>query len=288
MRIGIGSDFLEYIPDYDTRFARLKELGFDAIDFNMCNTKMPWYQDVKEMERHCAEAKAAAEKYGLEIFQMHGPWPTDDSTPESREIVWDWMRRSIYGCHLLGCKHMVVHPQMPYRYLGIPEDPEVAKQITVDMLRFLLPDCQKYGVILCLENMPFRRQRISTTDRIVEVVKEIDSPWLQICFDTGHSPVMYENVPESIHLCAPWLKVFHIHDNKYDDEHSFPFFGRLDWTAIAKAIAQIGYDGVLNFEVRRATAKMAPALREAYITAGVASVKQLQKMVEDAQKEVAG
>ena len=30
MRIGIGSDFLEYIPDYDTRFARLKELGFDA------------------------------------------------------------------------------------------------------------------------------------------------------------------------------------------------------------------------------------------------------------------
>ena len=135
--------------------------------------------------------------------------------------------------------------------------------------------------------MPFRRQRISTTDRIVEVVKEIDSPWLQICFDTGHSPVMYENVPESIHLCAPWLKVFHIHDNWYDDEHSFPFFGHLDWTAIAKAIAQIGYDGVLNFEVRRATAKMGPALREAYITAGVASVKQLQKMVEDAQKEVA-
>ena len=287
MRIGIGSDFLEYIPDYDTRFARLKELGFDAIDFNMCNTQMPWYQDVKEMERHCAEAKAAAAKHGLEIFQMHGPWPTDDTTPESREIVWDHMRRSIYGCHLLGCKHMVVHPQMPYRYLGIPEDPEVAKQITIDMLKFLLPDCEKYGVILCLENMPFRRQRISTTDRIVEVVKEIDSPWLQICFDTGHSPVMYENVPESIRLCAPWLKVFHIHDNKYDDEHSFPFFGKLDWNPIVKAIAEIGYDGVLNFEVRRATAKLPEAVREAYIEAGVASVRQIKKMVKDAQKEVA-
>ena len=288
MRIGIGSDFLEYIPDLDTRFARLKELGFDAIDFNLCNTNQPWYRDQKEMERFCAAAKAAAAKYGLEIFQIHGPWPTDDTTPESREVVWDYMRRSIYACHLLGCKYMVVHPQMPSGRVKTVEDPEVAKRITIDMLKFLLPDCEKYGVILCLENMPFRRQRISTTDRIVEVVKEINSPWLGICFDTGHSLVVYENAPDSIRLCAPWLKVLHIHDNKYDDEHSFPFFGKLDWDAITKTIAQIGYDGVLNFEVRHITNKMGSALREACIAAGVASVKQVQKMVEDAQKEVAG
>lgn len=73
MRIGIGSDFFDYIPDYDTRFAKLKELGFDAVDFNLCKTDTPWYRDEKEMEKYCAEVRAAAEKHGLEIFQMHGP-----------------------------------------------------------------------------------------------------------------------------------------------------------------------------------------------------------------------
>ncbi len=284
MRIGIGSDFLEYIPDYDTRFARLKELGFDAIDFNLCNTNQPWYQDEKEMERYCADARAAAEKHGLDIFQMHGPWPTDDTTPESREVVWDYMRRSIYACHLLGSKYMIVHPQMPFGRVKTVEDPEVAKKITIDMLKFLLPDCEKYGVILCLENMPFRRQRISTTDRIVEVVRQINSPWLQICFDTGHSHVMYENIGESVRLCEHYLKTLHIHDNLCDDEHDFPFTCAIDWTAFAEALAESGYAGVLNFELRRITDKQSPALREALAQTAVASARQLNDLVESYKK----
>lgn len=284
MRIGVGSDLLDYIPDYDTRFARMKELGFDAIDFNLCNTNQPWYRDEKEMERYCGEARAAAEKHGLEIFQMHGPWPTDDTTPESREVAWDYARRSVYACHLLGCKYMVIHPQMPFGRVKTVEDPEVAKAITIDMLRFLLPDCEKYGVILCLENMPFRRQRISTTDRIVEVVREINSPWLQICFDTGHSHVMYENIGDSVRLCAPYLKTLHIHDNWFDDEHDFPFTCAIDWPAFAEALAEIGYAGVLNLELRRITDKQSPALREALALTAIASARQLNDLVESYKK----
>ena len=284
MRIGIGSDFLKYIPDLDTRFAKVKALGFDTVDFNLSKTDAPWYQDAKEMERYCAEAREAAAKHGLEIFQIHGPWPTDDTTPESREVVREHMRRSIYGCHLLGCQYMIVHPQMPFGRGRTVEDPEVAKASTIEMLKSLLPDCEKYGVILCLENMPFRRQRISTTDRIVEVVKEIDSPWLQICFDTGHSMVMYEDIGESVRLAGPWIKTLHIHDNvKYDDEHSFPFtsMGKIDWPAFAKALVDIGYEGVLNLEVRHATEKMSPGLRDAFVEAVTESAKQLRQLVED-------
>lgn len=194
------------------------------------------------------------------------------------------MCRSIYACHLLGCKYMVLHPQMPFGRGKTVEDPEVAKALTIDMLKFLLPDCEKYGVILCLENMPFRRQRISTTDRIVEVVKEINSPYLGICFDTGHSYVMYEDIGQSVRLTAPYLKVLHVHDNFYDDEHNFPFMCAIDWHAFVKALVEIGYDGVLNLEVRRATEKLSSGLRDAFIQTAVESVKQLNRMIEDYKK----
>ena len=284
MKLSIGSSFLEIIPDFDARFAKLKALGFDAVDFNLSLTDAPCYRDVAQMETLCAEVRAAAEKHGLEIFQVHGPWPTDDKTPESRAVVWDYMRRAIYGCHLLGSRYLIIHPQMPYGTIKTVEDPEVAKAITVDMLRFLLPDCEKYGVVLCLENMPFRRQRISTTDRIVEVVREINSPYLQICFDTGHCHVMYEDIGESVRLAGPYIKTLHIHDNWYDDEHSLPFTCAIDWPAFAKALIEIGYDGTLNLEVRKVFPKMSPGLQEAYIRMTVESAKQLRQLIEDTKK----
>ncbi len=236
------------------------------------------------MERYCAEAREAAAKYGLEIFQMHGPWPTDDTTPESREVVRDHMRRSIYACHLLGCQYMIVHPQMPFGRGRTVEDPEVAKAITIEMLKSLLPDCEKYGVVLCLENMPFRRQRISTTDRIVEVVKQIDSPYLQICFDTGHSHKIREDIAESVRLAAPYLKTLHVHDNWFNDEHYFPFLGATDWNAFAKALAESGYEGTLNLEVWKISETMSPGLREAYIKLAAESIKQLNQLIESYKK----
>lgn len=285
MKLGIGSSFLEsYIPEFDARFAKMKALGFDSVDFNLCRTSAPYYQDVAEMETFCAEVRAAAEKNNLEIFQVHGPWPTDDKTPESRAVVWENMRKAIYGCHLLGSKYLIIHPQMPLGHRPAEDNPEVAKAITVEMLKFLLPDCEKYGVVLCLENMPFRRQWISTTDRIVEVVKEIDSPYLQICFDTGHCHVMYEDIGESVRLAGPWIKTLHVHDNWYDDEHSLPFTCAIDWPAFAKALVEIGYQGVLNLEVRFVTPKMSPALQEAYIQMTVESAKQLNELIENTAK----
>ena len=84
MKLSIGSRFLDHIEDMDARFARLKELGFDAMDFNLWQLHQPCYESVEKMEAYCKQARAAAEKNGIEIYQTHGPWPTDDTTPESR------------------------------------------------------------------------------------------------------------------------------------------------------------------------------------------------------------
>lgn len=227
----------------------LKELGYDTADVQLADTKQPWYHDTAEMERLCASVRAAADEADIELFQMHGPWPTDDTTEESRVQAWDYFHRAVYACHLLGAKYMILHPQMPYGWGG-QEDPDVAEALTVALLRDLLPDCAKYGVIVCLENMPFLKQRISTMDRIAAAVAQVDSPLVGICLDTGHVNVFEgHNLGDAVRIAAPYLRTVHVHDNDgKGDRHMLPYLGTCDWDSFTTALAEIGFDGSLSFE----------------------------------------
>ena len=41
----------------------------------------------------------------------------------------------------------------------------------------------------------------------------------------------------------------HVHDNFGDtDAHTLPYYGKVDWESVMKALADIGYNGDLNYE----------------------------------------
>ena len=41
----------------------------------------------------------------------------------------------------------------------------------------------------------------------------------------------------------------HVHDNFGEtDSHTLPFYGKVDWESVMKALAEIGYKGDLNYE----------------------------------------
>ena len=284
MKIGIVSGATGYLPTWDERFARLRALGYETVDHGLSDIKQPWYTDDTALQTHCAQVRAAAEKHGLEISQVHGPWPTDDTTAEGRAEGWRCMHRAVYACHLLGAKHLVIHPQMPFGWDG-GEDEDAAEQMTVDLLCELVPDCETYGVTVCLENMPFKKQRISAMNYIVRAVEKVGSPLVGICLDTGHCHYLKDDIAENIRLAAPYLKVLHIHDNRQEaDSHLLPLQGSLDWTAFARALAESGFDGSLSLETGSANAaKMSPAVIAAHETFVAAVVKQLRDMVEEAR-----
>lgn len=281
MKIGISGDSLYYLPTIGEKFALVKELGYDAVDFDLSDTNQPYYKDDVLLAEFCKEVCSASEKYGIEIFQIHGPWPTDDTTEESRKEVWKYMHRAVYACHLMNSKYVVIHPQMPYGWYEEP-DSDYAESVTLDLIRDLLPDCEKYGVIVCLENMPFRNQRISPMKNIVAAVEKVNSPFVGICFDTGHCNFLHDDIAENICLATPYLKVLHVHDNRADaDSHDLPFFGTIDWNVFAKALAESGYDGVLSFEtIGLRYGAGSEALVSAYnkLTAEIA--KELARMIE--------
>ena len=147
------------------------------------------------------------------------------------------------------------------------EEPELAKKLTVDLMCDLLPDCEKYGVTICLENMPFRGHRISTMERIVEVLQIVNSPMAGICFDTGHSLVFDHDLGDMARLAAPYLKCLHVHDNDGTrDGHKLPYSseGKGNWAHFVQALSEIGYHGVLSLECMGDIPDVPLALRKSY------------------------
>ena len=135
MKFGSCSDvFRRSYPTADEAYARMNELGFSAADVSLADTASPLYADAREMEKWCRTERESAERNGIKIFQVHGRWPTDDTTEQSRAQVWEYMHRAVYGCHLLGAEYLVVHPQMPYGW-GKEDDADFSEQLTSDLLR---------------------------------------------------------------------------------------------------------------------------------------------------------
>ena len=250
MKIGINSGSFSYLNTIEAQYGRIAALGYDAVDQDLADTGAPCYRSDGAMKEHCLRIRRAAEETGLEIAQVHGPWTTDDKTPENRARTLIHMLRAVYGCHVMGSRYLIIHPQMPYGW-GREEDPEFAYRLTVDLMKALMPDCEKYGVTICLENMPFRKHRISTMDRIVEVLRMVNHPMAGICFDTGHSLMFGHDLGDMARMAAPYLKCLHVHDNDGErDAHQLPYYegGQGNWDNFVTALAEIGYNGVLNLE----------------------------------------
>jgi len=284
MRTGIQTNPFAYLGSYDAQYARIRDLGYDAADVSISDIGAKIYRDTAAMEKHCKEVREAAARNGVEIFQVHGPWPTDDKTEESRKIVWECMHRAVYGTYLFGAKYLVIHPQMPYGW-GSEEDADFSEKLTVELLRELMPDCEKYGVVLCLENMPMKAHRISVMKKIVEAVEQVDSGNIGICLDTGHSNVFAEDLGDVVRCAAPYLKVLHVHDNGGGwDEHLLPYLGSCNWDSFTKALAEVGYDGVMSLETGGPVSKNMPdAIRDQAERLTYMTAKYLADRVEAAR-----
>ncbi|MBQ9717025.1 MAG: hypothetical protein IJV76_03460, partial [Clostridia bacterium] len=109
MKTGNTSGPFAYLP-LEQMYVRMREVGYDAVDQDLANTKAAYYRDAAAMEAHCRTVRAAAEAAGIEIAQVHGPWPTDDTTAENRAKTLEDMRLAVYGCHCLGAPYLIIHP----------------------------------------------------------------------------------------------------------------------------------------------------------------------------------
>ncbi len=119
MKIGIS--FSPYGNSYGRygieKFAKLKQHGYDAVDYNLADTDSELYRlNKQELEAKIQAEKVATKAAGITISQVHRPWhwpPTDD-TEENRQERLEKTKRAVLISSLLGCQHLVIHPIMPF------------------------------------------------------------------------------------------------------------------------------------------------------------------------------
>ncbi len=274
-KIGVQSTGSIIQGDIEAGYRRIKEAGFDCVDFNFdeylhctmvergeINAVLD--RPVEEVWEDFKMHKRAAAECGLIFEQMHAPFPLrQKGADEVNAKMLRITKNCIDICARMGGRYLVVHPVT----LAYACSKKEEHDFNMEMYQELIPMAKKCGI--CLENM-FIDQKAHLTEGacsdFVEAAAWIDElngiageEIFGFCFDVGHANILGKNLYQSVLALGGRLKILHIHDNDgVSDLHTMPYtFARswnpaaTDWEGFLRGLREIKYEGVINFETFR-------------------------------------
>lgn len=220
-----------------TRLARLGYSSLDlAIDYCAQNRACPFTTD--GWEDWAKSLRWLAEQNDVEYTHAHAP----GNVTSRGECVF----RSFELCRILGTKYMVVHPYHKRADDTIIDDDDEFVELNVKALPPLLEAAEKNGVILLAENLLWGSGiRVSA---VSQLISEVNSPYLGLCYDTGHANARGHHYRELIGLKHVPMSL-HVQDNfGSHDDHLLPGDGIIDWKGFWDTLRTLNYQGELVLE----------------------------------------
>ena len=212
-----------------------------------------------------AEFRRWADDCGVAVPQGHLPMSTKGFRPEDLdgrghfdiaaadhaefEARMDDMRRWIDLFNAVGIEAGVLHVGgVRLIEAGWSADRVLARR--VEALSRIAEYARGGPTKLCLENYSARHAN-ATVAATEEIIAAVGADNLAICLDTGHANLADVDIAAFIRAAGPRLKALHIADNLgRRDDHILPYgAGTIEWTDVMKALRDIGYAGIFNFEV---------------------------------------
>ncbi len=178
---------------------------------------------------------------GISIYSCHALFGGDDDL----SLLDEAKRNAAVANHvtalrraaLSGVECLVVHPSAR---VPVEEKTQRLRQ-TYASLEILVREAESVGVRLALENMlPGHLGAESTTVR--RVVDDFNSPFLGVCFDTGHAHLNAGGVLGAFAVLRDRIIAFHLQDNDGNrDRHLQPPYGTIDWETFAPKFLSMGF-----------------------------------------------
>ena len=238
------------------------ELGIKRISIDTAALKK-----VAEDPDFAEAVRKSAEAHKITIFDAHAPHGLGDSLgnplPGGVEYSNEVMLKSLRSAAELGAKVLTMHTartRLINRFA--PEsgpiehtDLDGAVERSLRQLDVLIPEAEKLGIIIALENLFLPSSTASHLMRIMEKARHAN---LGFCYDSGHALIV-EKVPgKTPDMIADWIAwgwedstvtfqddqldimlndvvTTHFHDNDgTGDLHQLPGSGIADWKKIAE------------------------------------------------------
>lgn len=225
---------------------KLIALGYNAIDAGF--TGVIYHDDphphnplldTEDYEPALDAHIAKCRELGLLIRSTHIPYRFNYTDPASEgyDYCYGMTVRALRASEYLGAEWAVVHVN--------------EAQKTVEYVKRLVADAGVSRIGIAIENLP----KFS----LAEVIEAHDTLTREgyrvgVCLDTGHCNInkyFSYDVAEAVRVLGKRIKMLHVHDNARNaDSHFAPFMGGIiQWKAVMEALADIGYEGDLNFEL---------------------------------------
>jgi D-psicose/D-tagatose/L-ribulose 3-epimerase len=197
--------------------------------------------------------RQTADREGILITGLHwllnvpaGLSLTSDD-PETHRRTGDHMVAMVDLCADLGGK-VIVHGSPNQRSLAHAANPESARENALVLLRRAAGHAQNCGVTYCIEPLsPGMTDFVTNVHEALKLVEEVNSPSFATMIDTLAAWGGESEEPDAlIRRFLPSGRIGHIHFN--DDNMRGPGQGDRRFAPILRALAEMGYDGVIGVE----------------------------------------
>ena len=206
-----------------------------------------------ELQGNWASARplmSMAENAGVTFTDAHAPFGEyhDINLPfeQFRESMIRQKILSLHICRDFGVNTCTVHTgKCQARTVPV----EKYRNFVKDSLEQLLPEAEKCGVVIALENIG---THCDSPEYLIELLEYFNTPFLGLCYDSGHANLMAKGkqfpacslweawAPEIppwdaclLEKMLPHIVNCHLHDNDgLRDQHYPPFCGNTDWKKI--------------------------------------------------------
>ena len=233
-----------------------KDAGFDGIELNY---DLESDLSPKSGPKEFAAIRREAERIGIAISGLCSflfwPYPLTSNDPKERARGMELAGKMTEAAHHLGTENLLVVPgavHMPWREDHEPTRNDVCDRRAREAIGKLLPNAEKLGVHLNMENIFFNGYLLSPME-MNEFVDSFDSGHVHVHFDTGN--IMLFQFPEHwIPILGKRIRNVHLKEfTKSGTDHSLESFrplldGTTNWPAVMEAFDAVDYEGYLTFE----------------------------------------
>lgn len=220
--------------DYDLEITRrsleyMKSVGIPALEYSHA---LHW------SEAELAAVREMTAEIGLYPWSLHCWVGGNVLEEEGARSTLDYLKRSVSAAQGLEVGVIVHHAQ------GRSLAGEGRRLLEVEAR--LLAEAAQPGVRFALENVA----GVPQWEYVIALVDTLGPDVAGCNVDTGHANLTQDLSPGlAIRMAGPRLITTHLQDNfGQRDDHLPPFDGLIDWSEVASALRDIGYQGCLMIE----------------------------------------